>query len=87
MRNSTWNPQAGVGNPTRSVDVNELIKAVKKREVRKQGKPSQARRELEEAEFLQTNQLLNNEATFKKRFMMPAAAKFHTTINGSWAKT
>lgn len=76
MRNATWNPMASVGNPTRSVEVNELIKEVKKAEVRKQGKPSQARRELEEGEFLQTNQLLNNNTGVKKRFMMPAASKF-----------
>ena len=76
MRNATWNPQANVGNPTKSVDVNELIKTVKKREVRKLGRPSQARRELEEPEFLQTNQLLNNEDGVKKRFMLPAAGKF-----------
>lgn len=76
MKNATWNPMAGVGNPTRSVSVNEVIKVVKKKEVRKQGKPSQARREIEPEEFIQTNELLNSEEGIKKRFMMPAAAKF-----------
>lgn len=76
MRNATWNPMAGVGNPTRSVAVNELIKAVKKAEVRKQGKPSQARRELEEGEFVQTDEILNRSNDPKKRFMAPAAGKF-----------
>ena len=38
MRNAAWNPAALVGNPTRSVDVNELIKVIRKSEVRKQGK-------------------------------------------------
>ena len=76
MRNATWNPMTSVGNPTRSVAVNELIKKVKQREVRKQGKPSQARREIEQGEFLQTNELLNAEQGVKKRFMLPAASKF-----------
>lgn len=76
MRNATWNPTMSCGNPTRSVQVNELIKKVKKKEVRRQGAPSQARREMEEAEFLQTNELLNGEQGVKKRFMLPAAAKF-----------
>lgn len=76
MRNTTWNPTLAAGNPTRSVEVNELIKAVKKREVRKQGAPSQARRELEPEEFLQTNSMLNAEEGVKRRFMLPAASKF-----------
>jgi hypothetical protein len=46
-----WNQQTRVGNPTRSNIVNELIKRVKKQEVRRQGRTSQARRPLEEAEF------------------------------------
>lgn len=45
-RLSTWNAIMHSGNPTRSVPVNNLIKAVKKKEVRRQGKPSQARRPL-----------------------------------------
>ena len=38
-----WNVQTNSGNPTRSILVNEVFKALKKAEVRKQGKPSQAR--------------------------------------------
>ena len=34
------------GNPTRSIEVNKLIKRVKKKEVRKQGRPSKAKRPL-----------------------------------------
>lgn len=49
----TWNELAypPVGNPTKSIPVNELIKRVKKKEVRKQGKPSQARKPFLEAEY------------------------------------
>jgi hypothetical protein len=38
----TWNEITMAGNPTRYVAVNDLIKAVKKKEVRKQGKASKA---------------------------------------------
>lgn len=33
-KNATWNPQVNVGNPTKSVEVNELINIVKKCEDR-----------------------------------------------------
>ena len=46
-----WNAITREGNPTRSIDVNDLIKAVKKKEVLKQGTPSNADRPLEEQEF------------------------------------
>jgi hypothetical protein len=36
----TWNAIAQVGNPMRPIEVNELIKTVKKQEVQKQGKSS-----------------------------------------------
>ena len=39
-----WNAISGQGNPTRSIEVNTLIKKVKKKEVRKQGVSSKARR-------------------------------------------
>jgi hypothetical protein len=39
---ASWNSLIRCGNPTRSIPVNELIKAVKKKEVRKQGKQSAA---------------------------------------------
>jgi len=46
-----WNEATQEGNPTRSTMVNELIKKVKKQEVRKQGKDSQARRAMQLPEF------------------------------------
>jgi hypothetical protein len=42
-----WNVGTMQGNPTRSKDVNDLIKAAKKKEVQKQGKPSNAKRALD----------------------------------------
>jgi hypothetical protein len=46
-----WNQRTREGNPTRSNVVNELIKRVKKQEVMRQGRRSQARQPLEEAKF------------------------------------
>jgi hypothetical protein len=34
-----WNAVSKEGNPTKSVPMNDLLKAVKKKEVWKQGKP------------------------------------------------
>ena len=61
-RNMPWNQQSSQGNPTRSSDLNDLIKIVKKREVRKQGKASCARRAMEISEFRQ----LVNEIRFPR---------------------
>jgi len=64
LRLSTWNVMINCGNPTRSVLVLDLIKAVKKKEVgslRKQGIASVARRllALEAQEFVLPTQLLH----------------------------
>ena len=47
-----WDVQTNRGNPTKSVLVNELIKRVKKKEVRKQGTMSSARRPMVVEEFV-----------------------------------
>ena len=46
-----WSAGRSEGNPTRSIEINNLIKRVKKKEVRKQGVMSQTRRAITEAEF------------------------------------
>jgi hypothetical protein len=46
-----WSAGRNEGNPTRSVEINNLIKRVKKKEVRKQGVASQTRRAITELEF------------------------------------
>ena len=53
-----WNEISNVGNPTRSTELNELIKQVKKAEVRKQGIPSKARRALTHSEYVETHDVL-----------------------------
>jgi hypothetical protein len=65
------------GNPTKSDEVNELIKRVKKKEVCKQGKPSQARRPLEPGDLEQTFEILNSHGNMTKQQMVPTACKFH----------
>jgi hypothetical protein len=57
-----WNELTSVGNPTRSRAVNELIKYVRKQEVRGQGAPSQARRSITGAEFRQVIRILKDES-------------------------
>jgi hypothetical protein len=47
----TWNSSRMDGNPTKSLEMNGLIKRVKKKEVRKQGADSMARRALTEKEY------------------------------------
>ena len=47
----SWNAETNQGNPTKSTEVNGLIKRVKKQEVWKQGKDSQARRAMHLDEF------------------------------------
>ena len=54
-----WNELTSQGNPTKSVLLNGLIKAVKK-EVRKQGKPSQADQPMEKSKFEDMLQLLES---------------------------
>jgi hypothetical protein len=46
-----WSTGREEGNPTRSIEVNNLIKRVKQKEVRKQGVVSQTRRPMTEREF------------------------------------
>ena len=50
-RLQAWNDETKVGNPTRSVDLNDLIKRIKKSEVRGIGIKSQAVRPMEDSEY------------------------------------
>ena len=58
-RLATWNVLNKSGNPTRSQIIIDLIKAVRKKEVRKLGKPSAARRPLQFEEFSNTIAILH----------------------------
>ena len=50
-----WNEISNVGNPTRSTELNDLIKKVKTSEVKKLGISSKARRALTHPEFVDTH--------------------------------
>ena len=67
-KGTPWNVESQTGNPTKSVAVNELIKAVKKSEVRKQGKKANTKRDLKRPEFRKTLQLLIRHLDFHRRF-------------------
>jgi len=77
-----WNVFTNSGNPTRSVEVNELIKVVKKYEVRKQGKPSSARRALVETEFEQAIDIMESHDDSKKGITMSGLNRFQYHMIG-----
>ena len=56
-----WNELSRVGNPTKSAQINDLIKKVKKYEVRKQGVPSQARRPFSSSEYAKIKEILQTQ--------------------------
>jgi Transcriptional activator of glycolytic enzymes len=55
-----WVSGRNEGNPTRSLEVNNLIKRVRKKEVRKQGVAPQCRRAMTEGEFRAMQNILRN---------------------------
>jgi hypothetical protein len=55
-----WIVGANVGNPTKSDPVNQVIFDVRKAEVRKQGRASNAKRDMKKPEFRKTLQLLKD---------------------------
>lgn len=63
-----WSATRMEGNPTQSMQVNSLIKRVRKKEARKQGVKSQARRPIQGEEFVALHELLNqHEETTRNR--------------------
>ena len=74
-----WNVETKTGNPTRSVPVNQLIRRVKKDEVRKRGKSSCARRPLEYEEFEKMVEMIraNKDPLKKYGFVAVVALQFH----------
>ena len=82
-----WSMTRNEGNPTQSAGVNGLIKRIKKKEARKQGKESQTRRPMQGQEFVAMHRILNMAATAGshgedshtycwKRFGVAAIAKY-----------
>jgi hypothetical protein len=63
---------SGQGNPTRSIEVNTLIKKVKKKEVRKQGVSSKARRAVAHVEFRRMQSILREKNDVLRRYGIPS---------------
>jgi len=72
---SPWNSQAQCGNPTMSKEVNKLLEMVKKSEVRKQGKESNAKRDMKRPEFKKMLQLLQESRGFANQYKTTAMLK------------
>ena len=79
-----WNEILESGNPTRSQDILMLIKYVKKKEVRKQGVLSSARRPFEEQEFRNLLKLARNDhgTNIISRQGIPALLTFQFAMIG-----
>ena len=75
-KNHQWNEMTNSGNPTRSQDVNDLIKRVKRFEIRKQGAEPQARRPLTIAEIKSAMQELQNLDNPESKYGLPALLCF-----------
>jgi hypothetical protein len=74
-----WNASRNEGNPTKSIDVNDLIRRVKKKEVRKQGVAPQSRRSMTEREFRLLHSVLRKYGTDNDiiwRFGVPALINY-----------
>jgi hypothetical protein len=76
----SWNVLSNVGNPTKSIEINDLIKAVKKKEVRKQGKASSARRPLQHEEYQSMLDCLRAHDDPIKRYSLPAFFVFQYNL-------
>jgi hypothetical protein len=75
-RTVAWNIQASTGNPTKSREVNDLIKYLKRKEVRKTGQQSCAKRALEESEFRKALTILSSKNSFHLRYRIATMMKF-----------
>ena len=76
-RLAAWNSITLAGNPTRSVDTNQLIRDMKTFEVRGQGVASQARRPIEESEWeeMTSNFQKSDEIKMERKFGLSAFQK------------
>ena len=81
-QNAKWNVESETGNPTMSVAVNALIKRIKKDEVRKRGKKSNAKRDLKRTEFRKTLRLLEACDTHQRKHRIPCMMKLQFHIIG-----
>ena len=80
----TWNEMSDppMGNPTKSTVVNDLISLVKMKEVRKQGKPTQARKRFEQPEYEKVIDLLEEIEDDATRLFSSAIYRYQTSMVG-----
>ena len=77
-----WNSSRMDGNPTKSLEVNGLVKQVKKKEVRKQGEDSSARKALTEKEYRMLQRIFKTQSPPTRpldmiwKFGMPALLNY-----------
>jgi hypothetical protein len=83
-----WNAVSGQGNPTRSIEVNILIKKVKKKEVRKQGVASKTRRAVSHVEFRRMQSILREKNDVICRYGIPSLLTKHMMVKRAklWLK-
>lgn len=71
-----WNELNGVGNPTRSRALNDLIKYIKKKEARGQGAPTKTRRSIKEGEYDRVLELLKEKDDMISKYGIPAMMNY-----------
>ncbi len=81
-RKQPWDDPSMVGNPTRSIAVNSLLRVIRRHEVRGEGVPSSAKRAVTKAEFEQAMNQLNAFDDIHRKYMIPAACKFQFAMIG-----
>ena len=72
----------GQGNPTKSAEVNDLIKEIKKFEVRGEGCDPNAKRPLREAEFRKSLELLKALESFEHKYKYPTMCLWQNHLIG-----
>ena len=82
MPNKSMQWYDGRGNPTRSATVNDLMKEVKRFEVRGEGADSQAKRPLRQIEFRKTLELLKRHGDHDHRYKYPLIALYQCHLIG-----
>jgi hypothetical protein len=80
----TWNVAIQQGNPTKSAEVNNLIKKVKKCEVRHVGAPSKARRAAKMDEYRAALRILmaKPQNDLMRCYLVPSLTKFQFHMIG-----
>ena len=77
---SPWNLESKFGNPTKSKEVNDLIKYIKKEEVRNRGQESQVKRPLTQSEFRAALTILSCSPQFRLQYRVTTMMKFQYNL-------